>query len=78
MVSEQDKDNYCTKVLEGLNPYCSGIWSRRNDYDYKAGHPSLVLILIVVEYGLGVNAKIMDLQICERLNPYCSGIWSRR
>ena len=36
-----------------------------------------VLILIVVEYGLGVT-EIEKLTLhCKGLNPYCSGIWSR-
>ena len=36
------------------------------------------LILIVVEYGLGVMKTIKITVNSYRLNPYCSGIWSRR
>ena len=38
-----------------LNPYCSGIWSRRLCTSQKSAIKNLVLILIVVEYGLGVR-----------------------
>ena len=41
-------------ITEGLNPYCSGIWSRRELLKCMSNGASLVLILIVVEYGLGV------------------------
>ena len=38
-----------------------------------------VLILIVVEYGLGEMENYDRVMIrLDRLNPYCSGIWSRR
>ena len=37
-----------------------------------------VLILIVVEYGLGENIVLTYNKTQESLNPYCSGIWSRR
>ena len=39
---------------------------------------SSVLILIVVEYGLGEISIFMYIRKKLRsLNPYCSGIWSR-
>ena len=38
-----------------------------------------VLILIVVEYGLGDKKNRFVKRISKTsLNPYCSGIWSRR
>ena len=44
----------------GLNPYCSGQWSRTHQYEHdKLGNP-IVLILIVVDNGLvlaAVNAS---------------------
>ena len=43
----------------------------------KTGKTYTVLILIVVEYGLGVDEVITLTISAERLNPYCSGIWSR-
>ena len=36
-----------------------------------------VLILIVVEYGLGVVLSDGSEHTFVSLNPYCSGIWSR-
>ena len=41
------------RVTVSLNPYCSGIWSRRDTYKVVLSDGSEVLILIVVEYGLG-------------------------
>ena len=44
-------------IPNSLNPYCSGIWSRRDtDYGWKTIF-YMVLILIVVEYGLGEVAS---------------------
>ena len=37
-----------------------------------------VLILVVVEDGLGVRQKYPDLTEENSLNPCCSGRWSRR
>ena len=37
----------------------------------------VVLILIVVEYGLGGAKNIVLTYNKTSLNPYCSGIWSR-
>ena len=40
-------------MYSSLNPYCSGIWSRRMSEFNIIIHKGGVLILIVVEYGLG-------------------------
>ena len=37
----------------GLNPYCAGIWSRRRISFVIELSEDSVLILIVLEYGLG-------------------------
>ena len=55
MVSEESflKDHFKSY---SLNPCCRGIWSRSwflEDKELNRG----VLILVVVEYGLGVNKK---------------------
>ena len=39
--------------VPSLNPYCSGIWSRSGHQDTANVLGVKVLILIVVEYGLG-------------------------
>ena len=36
-----------------------------------------VLILIVLEYGLGALSKYVTFFVYSSLNPYCAGIWSR-
>ena len=43
--------------VKRLNPYCSGIWSRSHIV-VCVGRIKLVLILIVVEYGLGVFIQV--------------------
>ena len=58
MVSElllpQSKRNHPQR----LNPYCAGIWSRSKMYN-KDVNSVCVLILIVLEYGLGdIHEKI--------------------
>ena len=42
------------------------------------GEAKKVLILIVVEYGLGDPSLLGLIFTDASLNPYCSGIWSRR
>ena len=54
MVSEGFDCETEIRFSKSLNPYCSGIWSRRGSLDSLWQKPVLVLILIVVEYGLGV------------------------
>ena len=44
--------NTIPSFITCLNPYCSGIWSRRSK-SMKTVKTTMVLILIVVEYGLG-------------------------
>ena len=53
MVSEIAPTLTNVTAPSSLNPYCSGIWSRRIHYLYCHCNFA-VLILIVVEYGLGV------------------------
>ena len=36
-----------------------------------------VLILVVMEYGLGLTIYVSSDLITIRLNPCCNGIWSR-
>ena len=63
---------------QGLNPYCSGRWSRTFTFKSDCEYYVEVLILIVVEDGL-VQFQSMVLAIVSVacLNPYCSGRWSR-
>ena len=67
--------NYRQRLIMRLNPCCSGIWSRTSVI-YWDNDTKQVLILVVVEYGLGLqNGK--SNQHHSSLNPCCSGIWSR-
>ena len=50
-------------MTHGLNPYCSGIWSRSNLTSFGQALEQAGLILIVVEYGLGVISKDMIVKL---------------
>ena len=43
-----------TKKEGSLNPCCSGIWSRTAVRKHRRSYRQYVLILVVVEYGLGL------------------------
>ena len=62
-------------ALMGLNPYCSGQWSRTY-VEINTYYDENVLILIVVDNGL-VPRYGLEAQVTNSLNPYCSGQWSR-
>ena len=59
----------------GLNPYCSGQWSRTENNPFQQFRQQ-VLILIVVDNGLVLTDDIATFD-AKGLNPYCSGQWSR-
>ena len=50
---------------ECLNPCCGGIWSRR-DRDGALSRQGTVLILVVVEYGLGARNCRCDSKVLQR------------
>ena len=62
-----------------LNPCFNGIWSRTlNVRDAKAAMPGCVLILVLMEYGLGLPSTLYIWSKSMRsLNPCFNGIWSR-
>ena|GEM_PF-1059961 len=61
-----------------LNPCFSGGWSRR-DLFYTMVQFSFVLILVLVEDGLGdLNKHLEKIRRLKSLNPCFSGGWSRR
>ena len=62
-------------ALMGLNPYCSGQWSRTY-VEINTYYDENVLILIVVDNGL-VPRYGLEAEVTNSLNPYCSGQWSR-
>ena len=62
-------------ALMGLNPYCSGQWSRTY-VEINTYYDATVLILIVVDNGL-VPRYGLEAEVTNSLNPYCSGQWSR-
>ena len=63
--------------ISGLNPCCSGQWSRTfinlNTYYYEIN----VLILVVVDNGLVLYCQRQVSSSTGCLNPCCSGQWSR-
>ena len=67
--------NVCLSTW-GLNPYCSGRWSRTGSTS-TSRYLKFVLILIVVEDGLVLLWELLLRLSAIRLNPYCSGRWSR-
>ena len=62
---------------DGLNPCCSGRWSRTKNIGSKGTKNRKVLILVVVDDGLVLNKMIIVTQAQLSLNPCCSGRWSR-
>ena len=66
MVSEYEERNI-NRNTRCLNPYCSGIWSRsKTGKEYKS-YLKPVLILIVVEYGLGGYLQVVMMHIFKVL-----------
>ena len=79
MVSESGGKPICIVFNKGLNPYCSGIWSRSKGFGGTA--PSYLRSLNPYCSGIWSRrwcASAAGIQMGECLNPYCSGIWSRR
>ena len=58
-------------------PCFSGIWSRRAPHIEDWVAYCSVLILVLVEFGLGVRGGKSKSWKLNRLNPCFSGIWSR-
>ena len=63
------------KMAMRLNPCCNGIWFRTWQ-DYTKAEAQLVLILVVMEYGLGPSRSSASSNL-RGLNPCCNGIWSQ-
>ena len=63
-------------MINCLNPYCSGRWSRTHP-SHSNECPSDVLILVVVDDGLVQTILNSNGDYKPRLNPYCSGQWPR-
>ena len=64
------------RTIPGLNPCCSGQWSRTLCHLLLVCQ-LVVLILVVVDNGLVLNELNADAWKQMRLNPCCSGQWSR-
>ena len=65
-------------LIKGLNPYCSGQWSRTGKHTEKAQDEALSLN----PYCSGQWSRTdwttsSAIASTHRLNPYCSGRWSR-
>ena len=65
------------KVSVGLNPCCSGQWSRTQLIDPISNTDLTVLILVVVDNGLVHKDNGEFTVALTGLNPCCSGQWSR-
>ena len=67
------------KAIISLNPCFSGGWSRRSMSPWLHRVQLKVLILVLVEDGLGEASNNLAIQIMSsRLNPCFSGGWSQR
>ena len=77
MVSEPKSCCHLRAYNSGLNPCFSGWWSRSLK---KMIHQdkSTVLILVLVDDGLGVIIIVQSIYQTQSLNPCFSGWWSRR
>ena len=79
MVSEGKAASLCEAYLNGLNPCFSGGWSRRPIRRASMRiRKRRVLILVLVEDGLGADASPRSVRKRGSLNPCFSGGWSRR
>ena len=58
-----------------LNPYSTGIWSATMLTALRVALLSMVLILILLEYGLQPTYSSLT-ALSISLNPYSTGIWS--
>ena len=67
------------KSSNSLNPSFNGIWSRTHcSYSNWWNLPRTVLILLLMEYGLGRSISVGgSQQNVSSLNPSFNGIWSR-
>ncbi len=77
MVSEE-YESVTREVNYSLNPCFSGGWSRSSSKKTLSKKTSKVLILVLVEDGLGATTIINNIAIIDCLNPCFSGGWSRR
>ena len=59
MVSDKFR-RQTSKGLASLNPCCNGIWSRTATKDMICTAASGVLILVVMEYGLGQKDGVYE------------------
>ena len=57
MVSEKKQTKMIDKKLSSLNPCFSGGWSRSGGVIYEYPHREIVLILVLVEDGLGESGN---------------------
>ena len=77
MVSEICCPFRLTQFLTRLNPCYSGRWSRRYDRISQNERRNAVLILVVVEDGLGEDMSLTMILFSISLNPCFTGRWSR-
>ena len=66
------------QTFTSLNPSFNGIWSRTTFAILAIVLGLIVLILLLMEYGLGLHSNsqlMMETFVC--LNPSFNGIWSR-
>ena len=67
-----------TRQLSSLNPCFSGGWSRSGLHLQDDNSRWKVLILVLVEDGLGEELNAFEKATVVGLNPCFSGGWSRR
>ena len=77
MVSDDTKAGLRGNTRACLNPCFNGIWSRTLSRGYHSRNQVPVLILVLMEYGLGVMNFKDQVKEVTSLNPCFNGIWSR-
>ena len=78
MVSEQTSQMLLRPAQSGLNPCFNGIWSRTGVCEHESRRLYRVLILVLMEYGLGRCTVVINTdEVNKGLNPCFNGIWSR-
>ncbi len=68
---------WLSALFWSLNPCFNGIWSRTSLISTRWKRRPSVLILVLIEYGLGLMDYQLNGTSCACLNPCFNGIWSR-
>ena len=73
----RNQNTYNDYLQNSLNPCYNGIWSRTKKLTDEEKKARRVLILVIMEYGLGPGTTEPRRPPRTCLNPCYNGIWSR-